>query len=59
MTKVEPQQFHLPLNSQLMTFGKEKAGEFISMKAAKRSQVANKLWETDKMGQEVQENRFE
>lgn len=42
-----------------MTFGKQRAGEFASLKAAKRAQVANRLWETDEMGHQLQGNQFE
>lgn len=42
-----------------MTFGKKKVEDFKSLKAAKRAQMANKLWEADKLAHEVQENRFE
>lgn len=59
MAKLEPHQFQVPLCSQPMTFGKQRAAEFSSLKAAKRAQIANKLWETDKMGYQLQENRFE
>lgn len=59
MTKVEPRQFHLPLNSQPMTFGKHKVEEFKSLKAAKRAQMASKLWEADQLAHELQGNRFE
>jgi len=37
-----------------MTFGKQKVDAFKTLKAAKRAQMDNKLWETDKMGHEVQ-----
>mgnify|MGYP006995490024 CR=1 FL=1 len=37
-----------------MIFGKKKADKFATMKAAKRAQLANKLWETDKMDHEIQ-----
>lgn len=44
MSKIQPNQFNLPLNSQPMTFGKQKADDFKALKAAKRAQMANKLW---------------
>jgi hypothetical protein len=59
MAKLEPHQFSLPLSSHPMTFGKEKPDEFKVLKAAKRAQLANKLWETDKMALQVQENQWE
>lgn len=49
----------MPLGSQPLTFGKQKVDDFKSLKAAKRAQMANKLWETDKMAHEVQENHWE
>ena len=33
-----------------MTFGKQKVDDFKTLKAAKRAQMTNKLWETNKMG---------
>jgi hypothetical protein len=54
MAQLEPHQFNLPLASHPMTFGKQKIDDFKSLKAAKRAQLANKLWETDKMAHEVQ-----
>lgn len=49
MSKLEPHQFNLPLGSQPMTFGKNKVDNFKVFRAAKRAQLANKLWQTDKL----------
>jgi hypothetical protein len=59
MAKLEPHQFNLPLASHPMTLGKDKPDDFRVFKAAKRAQLANKLWETDKMALELQENIWE
>ncbi len=59
MSKLQPNQFALPLNSQPITFGKQNVDNFKVFKAAKKGQVANKLWETDKMEHELQENKWE
>ena len=42
-----------------MTFGKNKVDKFTTLKAAKRAQLANKLWETDKMDHEIQGQGWE
>ena len=48
MAKLSPHQFNFPLSSKPMTFGKQKVDDFKTSKAAKRAQMANKLWETNK-----------
>lgn len=59
MTKLELYQFNLPLTSQPMSFGKQKIDDFKAFRTAKRAQLANKLWESDKMAHLNQEIHWE
>jgi hypothetical protein len=54
MAKLEPHQFNSPLTSHPITFAKQKPDDFKILRAAKRAQLANKLWETDKIAHQVQ-----
>lgn len=54
LTRFEPHRFHQPIKSVPVAPGKTKIEDYKQMKAAKNSQVANKLWQNDKIQHKIQ-----